>query len=81
MHTHAHRTTSGIADLNVEVAIGLVLALRFHVGISLTLDDIFECCQLLAAQYSYLHQLPPWPVYTTHLSLLALCQPRCFKQL
>lgn len=61
-------TISVTADLNVEVATGLVLALGFHVGICLTLDNIFECCQLLAAQHSYIHQPPPRPVHTTYLS-------------
>jgi len=72
MHTHAQMTSSGIADLDVEVAIGPGLTLRCHVGISLTLDDIPECCQFLTAQHSYIHQLPPRPVYTLHLSLLVV---------
>ena len=58
-----HGSWSHIAtpDLDVEEARHALLALCFQVGISFTLNQVTQHCQFLAAQDSYVHQLPAWP--------------------
>ena len=67
---HERKSHKFVPYLYVKESRWLLQALGLHVGVCLALDDVSEGCQLLAAQHSYIHQLPARPAITSIMLLI-----------